>query len=275
MITNPFYHKTISKTLIAFGKMFSDMSIRRETQDNERSLTIPVPLTYGPKEKVLELVRKNPDIERSISYVLPRIAFEMTGIQYDPTRKVPKSSFISIASDNPDIRQRLWAPVPYTMILDMDIICKFQEDGLQIIEQIVPFFQPEINVTIFDVPGGSISRDVPIILTSISAADEYESGIETNRLITWSLSFEAKLFLYRPVNDGKVIKKVEVKIGEDITFEKWLAKYTAEVDPLTAGREDPHTIKEQWHDEEVMVIGILDAAEDSYDDADIVLHTGE
>jgi hypothetical protein len=242
MISTPFYHNTISKTLISFGSLFSGMSIRRETQDSSRSQVIPIPLTYGPKEKVLELVRKNPEIDRSVSTILPRIAFEMTSLQYDPTRKVPKTNFITL----PGEPKKLWTPVPFNMVLDMDIIVKYQEDGIQIVEQILPFFQPDLEITIFDIPGNPFSRDVPIVLSSSSVADEYESGVDTKRLITWTLSFEAKLFLYRPISDGKQIKKVEVTIGEDVTFENWLEKYTATVDPMTAGVTDPHVIIENW-----------------------------
>lgn len=253
MITQPFYHKTVSKTLIAFGSLFSGMSIARESSNaNAKPQIIPIPLTYGPKEKVLELVRKNPDIERSVSVVLPRIAFEMTSLQYDPQRKVPKTFFITTPVQNDNSRQRLWTPVPYTMVLDMDIICKYQEDGLQIIEQILPFFQPEMNVTIHDVPGFedpqgiTRSRDVPIVLSAVSVADEYESGVDTNRLITWTLSFEAKLFLYRPFSEGNIIKKVEVKVYDNIGIEEWVEKYNAEIAPLTAGPDDPHDIIEGW-----------------------------
>lgn len=251
MISNPFYHKTVSKTLIAFGSLFSGISIEREPESaGTRSQRIPVPLTYGPKEKVLELVRKNPDIERSISVILPRIAFEMSNIQYDPTRKVPKTQYITTDAEDGDKRKRLWSPVPYTMILDMDIICKYQEDGLQIVEQILPFFHPEINVTIFDVPGTNLSRDVPIVLSAVSVADEYESGVDTNRLITWTLSFEAKIFLYRPISDGKVIKKVEVKLNDNMTIDEWVEKYNAQINPLSAEKNDPHVIIEQWTDKE-------------------------
>jgi hypothetical protein len=272
MIAQPFYHKTVSKTLIAFGSLFSGMSIDRATQDSSRTQRIPVPLTYGPKEKVLELVRKNPDIERSISVVLPRIAFEMTGIQYDPMRKVPKTMYITTEAETANMRKRLWSPVPYTMILDMDIICKYQEDGLQIIEQIVPFFQPEMNVTIFDVPGTTRSRDVPIVLTSISVADEYESGIETNRLITWTLSFEAKIFLYRPISEGKVIKKVEVKLYDDLPFEDWIQQYTASVVPESAGENDKYLIKE-FTAEQPDLINRLQAVDSGDDEANIIIET--
>ena len=248
MISNPFYHKTVSKTLIAFGTLFSNISIERETQDKTRTQRIPVPLTYGPKEKVLELVRMNPGGTRTVSMVLPRIAFEMTSLQYDPQRKIGKTQFISTDGETADDRKKLWAPVPYTMVLDMDIITKYQEDGLQIVEQIVPYFQPEMMVSIFDVPGKNISRDVPIVLSAVNVADEYESGVDTKRLVTWSLSFEAKLYLYRPVSDGKVIKKVEVKINDDMTLDEWMMKYNAAVNPLTANKDDPHTIDETWEE---------------------------
>lgn len=248
MIATPFYHKTVAKTLIAFGTLFSNIFIERETQDGTRSQRIPVPLTYGPKEKVLELVRANPDISRTVSNILPRIAFEMTSLQYDPQRKVGKTQFISTDGATPEERKKLWAPVPYTMVLDMDIITKYQEDGLQIIEQIVPYFQPDMTVSIFDVPGKSMSRDVPIVLSAVNVADEYESGVDTKRLVTWSLSFEAKINLYRPINDGKVIKKVEVTLNDDMTLDQWVTKYNAAVNPLAANKDDPHTIDETWEE---------------------------
>lgn len=246
MIADPFYHNTVAKTIMAFGSLFSGMSIDRETKDKSKTKRVPIPLTYGPREKVLELVRGNPDHDRSVATILPRIAFEMTSLMYDPSRKLPKTTFITLPGDTVNTKGRLWSPVPYTMVLDMDIIVKYQEDGLQIVEQILPFFQPDLEITIFDVPGNPFSRDVPIVLTSSSVADEYESGIDTKRIITWSLSFEAKLFLYRPVDDGKIIKKVDVTLSQDITLDTWLEQYTAAIDPFTANEDEPHTIAEEW-----------------------------
>lgn len=247
MIEANWYHGTIEKSIIAFGTLFGNIWITRAHPIEGEDKRFKVPLTLGNKEKVLALVQEDPDRDKRIAQTLPRIAFEMVSFMYDPQRKIGKTQYLPTGTETADSRQRLFAPVPYTMQMEMEIITKYYEDGLQIVEQILPWFQPEMNITIFDTPGMAEGRDVPIVLMSAAPTDDYEGGVDTKRLITWNLSFEMKINLYRPLNEGKVIRKVQVDIHDTPTLENWIQRYTATVTPPEATRDD-YSVEETWDD---------------------------
>ena len=196
------YHEIFRKTVVAFGTLFNNIELRRSTE------VMKVPLAYGPKQKFLARLDQNPDpTNKRVQITLPRISFEINGISYDPTRKVSPTQKIKFKKDN-DENKNVYMPVPYNLSFELAIISKNQEDGLQILEQILPFFQPHYNLPVKILPDVDEVKDVPVTLTSVDYEDTYEGEFASRRAIIYTLQFTCKTYLYGPVTDAKIIKKV-------------------------------------------------------------------
>jgi hypothetical protein len=132
-------------------------------------------------------------------------------------------------------------PVPYNINFELAILAKNQDDSLQILEQILPYFQPSFNLTMNLIPDLGEKRDYPVTLTSVDYSDEYEGDYDTRRTLVYTLQFVAKTYLYGPVNDatGEVIKKVQVDYATEVdrTAPREV-RYTVQPDPLTADPTD-------------------------------------
>lgn len=222
-----FYPGVIRKTIVGFGRLFSNIYIERRKDDSvkgEVSQTIQVPIAYGPKEKWLVRTEQDPSLENHTYVTLPRMSFEITGYRYDSSRKVAKMQKI-VCNDGTGTKS-MFAPVPYTIDIQLYILTKTQEDALQIIEQILPNFGPEYTIGINAIPEMNIVQDVPITLQGVSFEDEYEGAFD-KRTVIHTLTFTAKLNLYNSVNDGKVIYTAIANVEQPIT------KFTVEGDPET------------------------------------------
>ena len=195
------YHEIFRKTVVAFGTMFNNIELRRANE------VMKVPLAYGPKQKFLARLDQMPDpTNKRVQITLPRISFEMNGITYDSSRKVSPTQKIKIASTTTK-NKNAFMPVPYNVGFELAIIAKNQEDGLQIIEQILPYFQPHYNLSIKLLTTVNEVKDVPVTLNSVDYEDDYEGEFTQRRAIIWTLQFTAKTYLYGPVTDSKVIRK--------------------------------------------------------------------
>ena len=204
------YHEIFRKTIVAFGTLFNNIELRRQDE------VMKVPLAYGPKDKFLARLDQVPDpTNKRVQITLPRIGFEISGVSYDPTRKVAPTQKIKIPSTSTKNKQ-MFMPVPYNISFELAIISKNQDDGLQILEQILPIFQPHYNLSIKLVPTMGETKDVPIVLTNIDYEDTYEGDFATRRAIIYTLQFTAKTFLYGPVTEPKIIKKASVDYYTDV-----------------------------------------------------------
>jgi hypothetical protein len=218
MLGNYFYHKSISKTVIAFGTLFNNIQIRRFDDNNDPISVLKVPLAYGPTQKFLARLEQNPSGERKIALTLPRMSFEMVSIDYDPTRKASAiQTFKTAEASDGTSYKRVYMPVPYNIGFELNILAKLQDDVLQIIEQILPYFQPSFNVTVTMIPTIGEKRDIPIVLNRIGFRDDYEGDYTTRRLITYTLNFTAKTYLFNeiPSDNQGLIKKVQVDYATD------------------------------------------------------------
>ena len=196
------YHEIFRKTVVAFGTLFNNIELRRSTE------VMKVPLAYGPKQKFLARLDQNPDpTNKRVQITLPRISFEINGISYDPTRKVSPTQKIKFKKDQ-DENKNVYMPVPYNLNFELAIISKNQEDGMQILEQILPFFQPHYNLPVKILPDVDEVKDVPVTLTGVDYEDTYEGEFAARRAIIYTLQFTCKTYLYGPVTDAKIIKKV-------------------------------------------------------------------
>jgi hypothetical protein len=213
-------HDSLRKYIIIFGTIFNDIYINRLNSGGEVLQTLKIPLTYGPKEKVLARLDQSPTLGNKVGVVLPRISFEMTSMEYDPSRKLNtlnKLTKQSATVGTDDEVKYQYQPVPYDMQFEMNILVKNAEDGTRIVEQIVPYFTPDFTVSVNIVPEVDNARDVPIILNSISSQDQYEGDFTERRVLTWTLSFTVKGWLYGPTKKSKLIKHAETtfRLPED------------------------------------------------------------
>ena len=228
------YHEIFRKTVVAFGTLFNNIELRRTDE------VMKVPLAYGPKQKFLARLDQNPDpTNKRVQITLPRISFEINGITYDSSRKVSPTQKIKIAKDSDD-NKNVFMPVPYNLSFELAIISKTQEDGLQILEQILPYFQPHYNLPVKLLSDVNETKDVPVVLNSVDYEDDYEGDFSTRRAIIYTLQFTVKTYLYGPVTDSKVIKKVITDYYTDTNTSTAPreVRYTIQPDPIDADADD-------------------------------------
>ena len=208
MLGSHFYNETIRRTVIAFGTLFNNVEIRRKDPSDDSIIEQQkVPLAYGPKQKFLVRLEENPDL-RKVSITLPRLYFEMTGLDYDSARKTsPIQKYKTIIDDNGTEVRTQYVPVPYNINFELGVIAKSQDDALQITEQILPYFQPSFSLTLNMIPDMDEKKDVAIVLNSISHEDNWDDSFLERRYIVYTLNFTAKTYLYGPYNTASVIKK--------------------------------------------------------------------
>lgn len=231
-----FYHNTIRKGIVAFGNLFNNIAIDRKDANGNVIQTLKVPLSYAPRQKFLARIEtlESGSGKREIQIILPRMAFEMLSVEYDPTRRISllqKNRTINNTSTSANTQ---YAPSPYNINVALYVYVKNQDDGLQILEQILPYFNPDFNLTINAVPELGIKNDLPILLESISYDDQYEGEFTQRRAIIWTLNFTLKLNFYGPISREGVIKSVNVDFFNQPDLTDKIQTYTVTVDPNNA-----------------------------------------
>ncbi len=218
MLGNYFYHEIIRKTVIAFGTLFNDIHVRHDDQAGNALSEIKVPVAYGPRQKFLARITQQAELNKATQITLPRMSFEITSIQYDSSRKSGiTQTFKAPNKDNDDKLTKVFMPVPYNIGFDLNILVKLQDDGLQILEQILPFFQPAFTLSIDLVKSIGEKRDVPMVLNNISQQDDYEGDFSTRRALIYTLSFTAKSFMFGHISNTPegLIRKVQLDYYSD------------------------------------------------------------
>jgi hypothetical protein len=203
-----FYHASIRKMVIIMGNLFNNINVRRFAEDGSEIERFRVPISYGPKQKFLARLEAGSNDQNS-AITLPRMAFEMDTMTYDPERKQNSLNVIK-QSDGAGAVKYSYAPVPYNFDFSLYIMVKNAEDGTQILEQILPYFTPHFNVIINEFPDLGIKKDIPVILGSISQEDVYEGDFEARRAIIWTLTFTLKSNIYGSVREGKIVTSAAV-----------------------------------------------------------------
>jgi T4-like virus Myoviridae tail sheath stabiliser len=213
-----FYHRTIRKMVVVFGTLFNDLEIVRYTQAGVPKEKWKVPLTYSPKERFLTAITSDPNLIKSINTVVPRMSFNLDSLEYDVNRK-QVSTLRNFAQNDDTSVSTQFVPIPYNYQFSLSIYVRNTEDGTQILEQILPFFTPDFNVTVDFIPEMDQKYNVPIILDSVASTVEYEGGMNegTTRLILWDLTFTAKGYIWPPVKSGKYIKTANTNTFIDLT----------------------------------------------------------
>ena len=248
MLGTYFYHEIIRKTVISFGTLFNDVHIRHQDAAGKDISEMKVPVSYGPRQKFLARIQQQPDLNKATQISLPRMSFEVNNITYDPSRKTGVTQTFKV-KDGKQVK-KVFMPVPYNLGFELNILTKLQDDSLQILEQVLPFFQPGFTLTIDLVNSIGEKRDVPMVLDSINFTDDYEGNFETRRALIYTLNFTAKTFMFGPVADSTdgLIRKVQLD-------------YYTDTNTRTASREMRYTVaakaKKDYNEDSVI---------DQYDD---------
>jgi len=210
MLGTQFYNQAVRKTVISFGTLFNNIELKKIV-DGQVMEVEKVPLAYGPKQKFLYRLQGNPTDGRKVAITMPRMYFEMTGIDYDASRKTPATQkYKTVINDEGKEVRTQYVPVPYNISFEVGILAKSQDDGLQILEQILPFFQPSFSMSIKFIPDMDEVRDVAIVLNNVDFEDDWEDDFSTRRSITYSMQFTAKSYIYGPYTKADVIRKSRI-----------------------------------------------------------------
>jgi len=249
MLGTYYYHEIIRKTIIGFGTLFNEIYIKHKDEANSVISEMKVPLAYGPTQKFLAKLEQQGDLNKPVQISLPRMSFEMTSIDYDATRKAGiTQTFRAVGTDGN--MKKVFMPVPYNIGFELSILCKLNDDALQIVEQILPYFQPAFNITIDLVSSIGEKKDIPVILNSVAMQDDYEGDFSTRRALIYRLQFTAKTYLFGPVasNPEGLIRKVIVDnyADTDRTTAKREMRYTVVPDPIDADPGDDFGFSETW-----------------------------
>lgn len=247
MLDQRYYWGTIRKSIVAFGNMFNNITIEKKGPNNTTYLQ-RVPLSYSPKQKFLARINQQPNVDKnSMQVILPRMGFEMVGIDYDPNRKISPIQQ-SRTLDGITVSNTQYAPTPYNLTVLLYIYARNQDEGLQIVEQILPYFNPDYNLTLKAIPELNIQNDLPILLNTIGFEDDYEGDFVTRRSVTWTLGFTLKLNFYGPISRAGIIRKVVANTFNDQELNEQRQKITVQTDPTSANVSDNYSYVEVFED---------------------------
>ena len=216
MFGTHFYNQSLRRLTIAFGQIFNNVIVQTKSSTGAVTKRMRVPLAYAPKEKFIQRLEQQANLDkgRTFAIVLPRMGFELKGLKYDPNRKLNKlQKTVRVKSSDSTIHNFNYSPVPYDIQFSLYSFTATAENGLQIIEQILPYFQPDYTVTINAIPELNIKRDVPIILDSVDYEDTYDGDFNKRRAVIYTLNFTAKTYLYGPMAQSKVIRQSQADLG--------------------------------------------------------------
>jgi len=208
-----FYHEILRRTIVSFGSLFNNITIKHTNSSDEVVSSMKVPLAYGPTQKFLARLEQVPNLNSPVQMTLPRMSFEFAGLNYDPGRKVTTTqTFLSAVTTDKTKPRKAYMPVPYNMSFELSVMTKLNDDMLQIIEQILPYFQPAYTLSVDLVETIGEKRDVPIVLEGISMQDDYEGDYSTRRALIYTFRFTAKTYLFGPVSDvtKDIVQKVSI-----------------------------------------------------------------
>tara|TARA_R110000822_G_scaffold125127_7_gene259703 strand:- start:9578 stop:10402 length:825 start_codon:yes stop_codon:yes gene_type:complete len=213
MFGSHYDHGALRKYIIMFGRMFNDIDIVRKDNDGNATQAIRVPIAYGPKEKFLARLNQDPNLDRKVATQLPRLSFEITDMSYSANRGLNKLQRNTSVGTNNQAMSSQFTPVPYDINITLYGMFANNEDAVQVVEQILPYFRPEFTHSVKLVPETGHYYDIPTVLQGMSIEDSYEADYQTRRAIIYSFNFTVKGYIFGPVSTKGVIKRSIVDIG--------------------------------------------------------------
>lgn len=222
MFGHTFYRQTMRKYVAAFGTLFNDITISRKDNSGTTIQEMKVPIHYGPYQKFLAKLEQDPNLTAP-AMTLPRMSFEIVGFTYDSTRKLSsRQKVCAIDTEDSGRKKTQFVGIPYNIEFQLSIMVKYDEDGMKIVEQILPFFAPDFTPTMNLLDDVNMLIDTPVVLTGISKEDTYEADFETRRALIWTLTFTLKGMFFGPTSDQKVIKFVETSVSSDLNADPFV-----------------------------------------------------
>ena len=216
MMGGHFYHRRVRSCVALFGSMFDNINILRTNSAGKVLSQVKVPLSYAPSRSFIERLEEmsqGEQAERRVALKLPRMSFEIVSIAYDSQRQLPKLNHFTV-SDGNDRADKYYVGVPYTLSFQLSIYARSQDDALQVVEQILPYFAPQYTLSVkpfADLP--DIKEDVPVSLTSVDFQDDFEGPVEQRRTIIYNLTFDMRVNFYGPENTSPIIREVNTNIN--------------------------------------------------------------
>jgi hypothetical protein len=243
---DPYYHGTIKKAVIAFGNLFDGIYINSQDAAGKPQRVIKCPISFAPKEQWYYRLKEDPDFKNKFEVDLPRLSFEISNIQYFPEKNLGNAVNSFLKSCGGD-QAKAYVPVSYRLTFQLSSYCKNQEDSLQILEQILPYFRPALNITLLLIPELNFSLSIPITLSSVEHEDNYQD-LTTNRMIIQTFTFNMDVMLFGPtVSDDKIVRIKEAIVNVTTNNTNAVEEtYDAVVNPRTAEKDEPYTIDEMW-----------------------------
>lgn len=239
MFNQNFYHQTIRRAVAVFGSIFNEINIVRRDGSGKSLNSLKVPLAYGPKQKFLARINQQTDFNNTkIAIKLPRLSFELTSLDYNPDSKLQKNNWTRLETNS---GARMIGPVDYNLGFQLSIMAKNQDDALQILEQILPYFQPDYSVTVKQVDD-SERNDMAITLTGVSLTDDYEGDFSTRKALIYTLDFQTRIRFYGPVLQNEVIKRVLIN-QNSVEGDEFFTGISLMVNPLSSSKAEPHEIE--------------------------------
>lgn len=245
----PFYHGITKKMVIAVGALFSNIYCVAKAKGGTTERIVQVPLAFANKEKFIVRLQQDPGLNEDMQTTLPRMAYEIVSIEYDSMRQLNKINKNNMQKDGNPVFS--YSPVPYNLTFNVYSFTRTQEDNLQIMEQILPYFTPDMNLSIKIMKNPDINQECALVMTSVNTDDQYDGGFEDRRYIITTYSFTLKMHYFGPVVGNRdlenhfengptpsIIKKVTTNLNTN--------KYSVVVDPFEANETDPHNLVEGW-----------------------------
>jgi len=243
MFGDHFYHATMRKSVAVFGTLFNNLKVIRKASDGSVLNQVRVPLAYGPKQKFLARLDQETGFDAPMAIKLPRMAFEITGLSIDSTQKLAKrNQVVELHASDVTKKKTIKHFTSYDIGMSLYIMAKNQDDGLQVVEQILPYFTPEYSVTIKPIDGWDHKQDVAIILNDLSIDDQYEGEFTERRVLIYQLDFTMKMKFYGPTSNQGVIREINIDFNEDTAGANILENMDITIDPSTADEDDDYTV---------------------------------
>jgi hypothetical protein len=243
MFGDHFYHATMRKSVAVFGTLFNNLRVIRKAADGSVLNQTRVPLAYGPKQKFLARIDQETGFDAPMAIKLPRMAFEMTSLTIDTAQKMPKrNKIVELHSSDVTKKKTIKHWTSYDIGMSLYVMAKNQDDGLQIVEQILPYFTPEYNVTITPVDGFTHKQDVAVILTGVNIDDQYEGDFTERRVLIYQLDFVMKMKFYGPTGDQGVIREINIDFKDKGNVTDIMEQMDITINPTTADEDDNYTV---------------------------------
>ena len=204
MLGHNFFHDLIRKYVVTFGTLFNDIKLARTNRLGQVIETIEIPLTYGPRDKFVTRLQQDPDLSAQTGLTLPRISFEIVRMGFDPSRQLPSMNKV-LSKNQPEKAKRIFSYVPYDIQFMLNIYTMTNEDGVRIVEQILPFFVPQFAPTVQLTEDPDVTLDLPIILNGINTQDVYDGPFEQRRVLVHTLDFVMKAYMIGPIVERPLI----------------------------------------------------------------------